>query len=246
MAASRSRRVIVTAVGMGLTIGVAWAGDAPGPAPGIETGGPVAPPLADPGTRERRLAMGTIAEISVRGLADPTPALDAAYAALALVDERMSLWKQSELAALNREGRGVVSPETFAVIRHALDVAAASDGAFDPTVEPLVRARGGFGGVVRPLEAVERNEALARIDHRRVTLDASTRTVRLAGGARLVLDAIAKGDAADRALVALREAGATSGLVDLGGSTLAVFGEPVTVDVRDPLGDGREIGRAHV
>jgi thiamine biosynthesis lipoprotein len=62
--------------------------------------------------------------------------------------------------------------------------------------------------------------------------------VRLAGGARLVLDALAKGDAADRGLAALRAAGATSGLVDLGGSTLAAFGVPRTIDVRDPLGEG--------
>ena len=42
--------------------------------------------------------------------------------------------------------RGWCRPRRFAVIRHALEVAAASGGAFDPTVEPLVRAAGGFGG----------------------------------------------------------------------------------------------------
>jgi thiamine biosynthesis lipoprotein len=192
--------------------------------------------------REVRLVMGTTAEIRVGGLADPGSALDAAFAALDGVDARMSLWKQSELSALNREGEGRVSPETFAVIAHALEVAAASDGAFDPTVEPLVRAAGGLGDEARPLDAAERQALRARVDYRRVTLDEATRTVRLAGGTRLVLDAAAKGDAADRALAALRAAGATSGLVDLGGSTIAAFGESCAVDLRDPTGARRPWG----
>ena len=233
MPSPRPGRVVAPVVVIGLTLGAVLAA-APARAPATKPDDP----LRDSATGEMRLVMGTTAEIAAHGLDDPAPALDAAFAALALVDERMSLWKQSELAALNRDGQGAVSPETFDVIRHALEIAAASGGAFDPTVEPLVRARGGLGGPTRPLDAEAAGELLARVDHRRVTLDPTTRTVRLAGGARLVLDALAKGDAADRGLVALREAGATGGLVDLGGSTLAVFGAPHTVDVRDPLGEG--------
>jgi ApbE family len=49
------------------------------------------------------------------------------------------------------------------------------------------------------------------------------------------------GDAAgvDRAVALLRAAGARKGLVNMGGRRLAVFGEPLTVAVRDPrLADG--------
>jgi hypothetical protein len=42
------------------------------------------------------------------------------------------------------------------------------------------------------------------------------------------------GAAADRAVAALRAAGARKGLVNLGGDHLAVFGEPVVVAVPDP------------
>lgn len=197
------------------------------------------PPRHDPApAREIRLLMGTTAEIRVGGLADPTPALDAAFAALARVDDRMSLWKESELAALNRTGHGIVSAETFAVVRHALDVAAASRGAFDPTVEPLVRAAGGFGEPARLPSAEEKRALLARVGYQNVHLDDAARTIRLASGARLVLDALAKGHAADLALSALRDAGATSGLVDLGGSSLTAFGEDMTIDLSDPTGRG--------
>jgi len=185
--------------------------------------------------------MGTTAEVRVGGLDRPGPALDAAFDALALVDQRMSLWAESELGALNDAGAGAVSPETFAVVRHALEVARASGGAFDPTIEPLVRAAGGFGGTPRVLSESETRSLLARVGHDRVRLDEATRRVHL-DGTRLVLDALAKGDAADRALAAVRASGAASGLADLGGSTLAVFGEPLTVDLRDPSGADRPWG----
>lgn len=204
---------------------------------------PVSTPADDPPvSREVRLVMGTTAEVRFFGSDDPAGATESAFQALHLVEERLSLWRESELAALNRRGEATVSPETFEVIAHALEVAQASGGAFDPTVEPLVRAAGGFGGEARALDSTERRALLGRVDHRLVILDRAAHTVRLEGGARLVLDALAKGDAADRALAALRRAGAESALVDLGGSTLAVFGAPVDIDLRDPSGEGRPWG----
>lgn len=191
----------------------------------LAAGGPV---------REVRLVMGTTAEVSAFGLREVPPALDSAFAALDLVDRRLSLWRESELVALNRSGRAVVSPELRAVLNHALEVAAASKGAFDPTVEPLVRAAGHLGGNPRRLRRCERRSLLARVGWERVHLDAATSSVRLEPGTRLDLGGIAKGFAVDLALGALRGAGPTSGLVDLGGSSLAGFGAPLVLEVRDP------------
>ena len=176
--------------------------------------------------------MGTTAEVQVGGLRAPAPATAAAFAALQRVDDAMSLWKPSELQRLNDAGTGLVSPDLLAVLRAALDVAALSNGAFDPTVEPLVRASGGLGGPYRELGPAERRELLGRVGFRRVHLEAAL--VRLEPGTRLDFGGIAKGYAADLALAALRSAGATSGLVDLGSSSLGVFGMTLTVDVRDP------------
>jgi thiamine biosynthesis lipoprotein len=197
-----------------------------------------AEPLSAPAAREVRLVMGTTAEVQVQGLADPTRALDEAFAALARVDDEMSLWKPSALSALNDRGAGPVPPDLLTVIAHALDVAEASGGAFDPTVEPLVRAAGGLGGPRRRLGAGERTRLLSRVGYRRVHVDLGSRVVRLEAGARLDLGGIAKGFAADRALASLRAAGATAGLVDLGGSSIGVFGTPLTAEARDPLRRG--------
>ena len=195
---------------------------------------------ASPPAREVRLVMGTTAEVRATLPAENAgAALDAAFAALDLVDRRMSLWKESELRALNRSGAALVSPETAAVLAHALEVAEASGGAFDPTVEPLLRARGDYGGAPRDVAPGEERRLLAAVGWRRVHLDRGTRRVRLERGTRLDLGGIAKGYATDLALAALRDAGAQAGLVDLGGSSLGSFGETLEVVLRDPEDPGR-------
>jgi thiamine biosynthesis lipoprotein len=190
--------------------------------------------LLSAATSEVRLVMGTRAEVQVAGVDDPAAALGAAFGALDLVDRSMSHWNESEQTRLNRAGEAQVSAELQAVIDHALEVAAAAEGAFDPTVEPLVRAAGGFGGPRRRLGTAERERLLARVGARHVHLDRTSGSVRLDPGTALDLGGIAKGFAVDLALRALRAAGATSGLVDLGQSSVSVFGQRLTLEVRNP------------
>jgi thiamine biosynthesis lipoprotein len=178
---------------------------------------------AAPLAREARVVMGTLAEVRVGGLADPLPALDAAFDALDGVDQRMSLFRESELVRLNREGTARASAALQTVLAHALDVARASRGAFDPTVGRLAG---------RP--AAERRRMLAAVGWQRVRIEADL--VTLAPGTALDLGGIAKGYAVDLALGALRDAGASAGLVDLGGSSLGAFGAPLDIAVRDPGG----------
>jgi thiamine biosynthesis lipoprotein len=189
---------------------------------------------AETPAREARVVMGTVAEVQAAGPADPAPALEAAHAALQRVDDRMTLWRPSELTTLNHAGRARLSSDTATVLWHALEMSYATGGAFDPTVEPLVRAAGHLGGKPRRLSRCERWRLLSRVGTAHVHLDPATREVRLDPGTRLDLGGIAKGYAVDLALDALRGAGARRGLVDLGGSSVGVFGAPATMDVRDP------------
>ncbi len=195
-------------------------------------------PAARP-AREVRVLMGTTAEVQALAPGDATRALEAAFAALAAVDDSLSLWKPSELSALNEAGSAVVSEPLLATLRVALDVARASGGAFDPTVEPLVRAGGGLGGRRRKLGDAERRALLARVGYERVEVDEGSRRVSLRGGARLDFGGVAKGYAVDLAVAALRARGATAGLVDLGRSSVAAFGQPLTLEVADPEDERR-------
>jgi thiamine biosynthesis lipoprotein len=192
------------------------------------------PATATASAREVRVLMGTTAEVAVAGAADDRGALEGAFAALVRVDDALSLWKESALVRLNRDGHASGPAELLAVVRAALDVAAASGGAFDPTVEPLLRAAGDYGGRPRTLGDDERTALLQRVGYGRVRITDSG--IRMQPGTGIDLGGIAKGYAVDLALASLREAGASQALVDLGGSSVGGFGDPLLVDVRDPEG----------
>ncbi len=182
--------------------------------------------------REMRVVMGTAAAVEVRGAPEPDDALDAAFAGLSRVDDALTSYRDSELVRLNAAGVGEASSDLRVVLRMALEVADASQGAFDPSVEPLLRATGFYTGPMRPLRDSERRDAMARVGFARVRLEG--RRVRLPEGGGLDFGGIAKGYAADEALGALRSAGARAASVDLGGSSIAVFGPADLVEVRDP------------
>ncbi len=178
--------------------------------------------------------MGTTAKVEVQGVSEPGSALAAAFAAIDRVDDTMSLWKPSELQRLNDAGEGAPSPDLRAVLDKALEIAAASGGSFDPTVEPLVRALGGFGAPSLSLSVPERTALLARIGYRRVHVDPASGNARLEPGTRLDFGGVAKGYAVDQALAALRSAGAKAGVVSLGESSVGLFGTSLDLEVRDP------------
>jgi thiamine biosynthesis lipoprotein len=167
---------------------------------------------ADDRTREVRVLMNTVAEIEVSGLSEPEEAIAEAFDAIQRAESALSIWDdESEISRLNERRQAVLSEEAFLAVQQSIETARSSGGAFDPTLV----ARG----------------------YEKVRLDPDVRAVRLEGNLRLDLGAIAKGHAADRALESLRRAGASSGLVDLGTSSVALFGdEDVGFEIRNPKG----------
>lgn len=142
------------------------------------------------------------------------------------IDLRLSSWRaDSELSAI-RDGHGQVpvSTETAFVVAEALALAAATEGAFDPTVEPLMEVWG-FRGPPRqaaPTDA-ELEAARARVGWRKVTTGWDERGQPWVdgGGTALDLSAIAKGHAVDRVSNALSGLGVASHLVEIGGEVRA-------------------------
>jgi thiamine biosynthesis lipoprotein len=127
---------------------------------------------------------------------------------------------QSELRRLQERTRQwvPVSAELFAVLDRALDLARATDGAFDPTVGPLVglwRAARTSGRLPGPAPL---DSARALVGWRHLALDTTRRAARLAlPGMRLDLGAVAKGFILQDALRVLRERGLRSALLEAGG-----------------------------
>jgi thiamine biosynthesis lipoprotein len=189
--------------------------------------------------------MGTVAQVVVVAAdsAAAAPAVAAAVAAFVRVDSLMSNWTTtSEVARLNRDaGRGPtpVHAEVAEVIAAALEVGAASDGAFDITVEPLVRAWGFLGGPLRVPGDAELRRAAARVGARHLQFEVAGRTLGFdRPDVRIDLGGIAKGHAVDEAARALRAHGVTAALVDVSGNMWAM-GHPEgatawRIGIRDP------------
>jgi thiamine biosynthesis lipoprotein len=190
-------------------------------------------------------AMGTYVHVTIV-TADSLaalPAARAAHAAVRLVDSLMSNWTTtSEVARLNRVADSVettVEPHVAEVLARALALWRESDGAYDITVEPLVRAWGFLGGRRRVPEEAEARAAFALVGAGGVRFDSTRRTIRFERrGMRVDLGGIAKGYAVELAMRALERHGVRDALVDASGNMRSA-GSPAAspawrIGLRDP------------
>jgi thiamine biosynthesis lipoprotein len=156
---------------------------------------------------------------------------------------QMSHWRaDSMLSRFNGAPAGtwtVLPPDFAAVMRTALDLAALSNGAFDPTLGALVDLWG-FGPVsvtARPSdEAIA--QARAHSGWQRTAFDPVASRLHQSGGLRLDLSGIAKGYAVDAVAALLASLGIRHCLVEIGGELvgcgLKPAGEPWWVDLENP------------
>lgn len=164
---------------------------------------------------------------------------------LETVNQRMSTYRpESELSRFNAASTGdwlAISSDTRTVVEEALRVARVTDGAFDPTVGPLV-ALWGFGAtgdgqrVPSPEDIAATRETIgfAKIE----TQDEPPRLAKRQDGVRLDLSGVAKGFAVDKLAVHLDARGVTDYLVEVGGelraSGLGPEGRPWRVGIEKP------------
>ena len=193
-----------------------------------------------------RNAMGTVFTIYLYAQdgEDAEVSLEAAFEEIERVEEALSNYRaSSELSRINRlaaQQEVTTDPEVFALLEAALAHGRRSDGAFDITVGPLMRAWGFFRGDGRYPTSEELRRAAEIVGQDKVQLEAATRTVRfIVPGVELDPGAIGKGYAVDRAVKILTEAGIEAALVNAGSSTLYAMNSPPgkngwTVRVRNP------------
>lgn len=170
-------------------------------------------------------SMGTRWQVSLA--AAPAADLHALHAGiqatLDIVVAQMSSWEPgSDLCRYNRAPAGswqALPQPFFDVLRAALRVAEASDGACDPTVAPLVDlwGFGPAGGAGRIPDAAAVAAARTRVGWRRVVLDDAGQRALQAGGVALDLSGIAKGHGVDAVAAWLRAQGVPAALVEVGG-----------------------------
>ncbi len=148
---------------------------------------------------------------------------DAIQARLDRVVAQMSTWDpDADIMRFNRMAAGewfALQDDFLQVLGTALDIAATSDGAFDPTVSPLVGVWGfgaHAGAFGRPAEA-DLAAARTRVGWQQIRFDADQRRVSQPGGVMLDLSAIAKGYGVDVVSTLLRGRGFEAALIEVGG-----------------------------
>jgi thiamine biosynthesis lipoprotein len=203
-------------------------------------------PLRAAAVERQVAAMGTTLRVEVEVAADRAAALAVAEETIREVEAteaRLSTWREgSELSALNATPVGAwreVSPALYGDLRSALDCAAATGGAFDPTVGALAAAWGlRHGGRVPGRD--ELITARARTGWAGIELRAAPHRVRRRFDLRIDEGGFGKGIALDRALERARARDARVH-ASLGGQSAWSGGR---APVRLLLADPRERARA--
>ena len=176
----------------------------------------------------------------------PPRGIDAAIRArLDTLVAQMSHWDAgSALSRFNRAAGGTwhaLPPDLAHVVHMALEVASASNGAFDPAIGRLVDLWGfGPSGPQHAPSAAALAAARAASGWARLDWDAAARRLRQPGGLALDLSGIAKGHAVDTLADLLADHGVADALVEVGGELVGCgvqpTGEPWWDDLEAPPG----------
>ena len=198
-------------------------------------------------------AMDTVMNLTVYG-ENAASALEGAEKELHTLDEAVlsRTAEGSELAALNAAGGETVhyaaDDALPALIQTALAISDVANGAFDPTLAPVLDAWGFTKDERRVTSADELSSLLSRTGRDKVTLTEDTDgwTVTLLDGAQLDLGGIAKGYAADLLRAQLAAEGVASATLDLGGDVFVMGkksdGSDWRVAVKDPADTDSYLG----
>jgi FAD:protein FMN transferase len=161
------------------------------------------------------------------------------------IDRLMSHYKaDSPLSRVNREAARhpvAVEAELFDFIAAAMRYGAESNGAFDVTVGPLMKAWGFFGGEGRLPSDSALAAARRLVGASHVAMDPAARTIAFdRPGVEIDLGGIAKGYAVDRVVSLFERRRIAAALVSSGGSTIYAMGAPPgrdgwTVTIADPI-----------
>ena len=149
----------------------------------------------------------------------------------------------SDICRVNRDKTAAVSQETGLLLQRALEIAAMTDGDYDPTVYPLMEAWGFRSGEYHIPAQAELTALLSRVGYAQVHIEDE---VSLPEGCGIDLGGIAKGYTAEQVLSAMADKGVESAIISLGGNVgtlgLKPDGSQWTVAVENPDKGGDYLG----
>ena len=183
----------------------------------------------DPPVVKDAFLLGTVVTIRAHGDQPDDELREILEDTMTLMDEvgsQLSVYEPtSEINAINREPdqTTTVSDDLRYCLEIGLRIAEKSEGAYDPTVGPLVDLWRFYDDEPEsPPDYRDIQERLDQVDYRRV--DLQNNTLQLEAEMALDIEAINKGYAADQARDYLRQQGVSGALVSAGVSSVAALG----------------------
>ncbi len=187
--------------------------------------------------------MGSAMNQTFAGDGDPVETEQQACDAVRDLESLIS-WRVegSDINRLNESGLDgtEIDPRTWDVLQICQLVSRNSEGAFDPTVGSVSRLWD-FDGEPHVPDEEALAAALSQVDYHALSLPVEYEAT-LAVGYSLDLGAVGKGAACDQVLKVWKDRGVDYGVTSVGGSVglygQKPWGEPWSVAVRDPAGEG--------
>lgn len=201
-------------------------------------------------------AMGTKFEIRMYGTEGMSSfalqdIAEEAFAAIDDLEARISRWQPgSQTSLINREAGGEpvrVTQEWIDLFNVARTISQETDGAFDPTVLPLIQAWKQFEADQHIPSDEELVAVIARVGIDKAVVDESTTTVQLLEpGMALDFGGIGKGFALDMAARMLKRHGIDRALLNGGTSSIVALGAPPgdagwTVNLAHPADEAEKV-----
>lgn len=195
--------------------------------------------------QDERALMGTQVSITVycEDGEKAARAMEAAFSKISALEAILSKqWKGSDIDRLNSapDGKAKVAPEAFEVIKRAIDYGRITLGAFDVTVEPLLKLweKAEKENSLPTAAATKRALYMAGYDH--ISLQPETLEVKFdKPGMKIDIGGIAKGYIVGEAVKALKAQGVSKALITAGGDMYALGANPErgawNIGIRNPL-----------
>ncbi len=188
-------------------------------------------------------AMDTVMNLKACG-ENAEKALSDASAELYRLDRELNITsKTSPVYALNRRSIDTVDGDTAEVLRQSLRLAELTEGSFDPTIYPVVRAWGFTEDEYRVPGQTEINDLLSHVGYSKISAvsqnDGSLRVSFSDGQTQIDTGGIGKGYASEVICSVMKKNGVESAVVSLGGNVMTVGsksdGSRWKVAIEDPF-----------
>lgn len=187
--------------------------------------------------------LGTIVQLKVFGR-NAEKAIDEVIERLNDIDDKMSIFKDySEVSKINKnagKAAQIVSEDTYLLIKDAVKYSKMSEGAFDPTIGPIVKLWNIGTETAAIPDENEISEKLKLVNHNDIILNDDNHSVMLSHqGQSIDVGGIAKGYAADEVKKIFLKNHIKSAIIDLGGNIFVMESkennEPWKVGIQNPF-----------